>query len=129
MTWPAMLLVLLVCHLVGDVLLQTEWQAGAKTRGFPDSAGRRALSRHVLTYLVAFIPALVWIGEDRSVARAFAVGVLVLFPHVIIDDGRLVRSWLRVIKRARSPDVALLIAVDQSFHVLCLFGTALLATV
>ncbi len=32
MTWPAVLVAFLVCHLTGDLLLQTEWQAVTKVQ-------------------------------------------------------------------------------------------------
>jgi hypothetical protein len=53
--------------------------------------------------------------------------VLVAATHLAIDEGRLVRIWLRKVKHAVSPSPALSIAVDQSFHLLCLFGAALVA--
>ncbi len=127
MSWPAALLALLVSHLVGDFLLQTEWQALTKVRGLGDPVSRRALGRHVVNYTVAFTPALVWIGLETSAARAVAVGALVAIPHLLIDDGHLVRSWLRDVKHAREPSPALWMTVDQTFHVLCLLGAALLA--
>ena len=127
MTWVAALLALLVSHVVGDVLLQTDWQALNKVGGWADPVGRRALLRHMATYTLAFIPALIWIGEETTALRALVVGVLVVVPHIVIDDGRLVRAWLRDVKKAPRPALGLVIAVDQSFHLLCLTGAALIA--
>jgi len=127
MSWPGAFLVLLVSHAVGDVLLQTDWQAVNKTRGLGDAAGRRALVRHVAIYTLAFIPALIWVADQRSVGRAIAVAAAVTLPHLLIDDGHIVRAWLRTVKRVPDPPLGLSIAVDQSLHVLCLFGAALLA--
>ncbi len=127
MSWSEALLALLVSHTVGDVLFQTDWQARGKAQGLQASPGCRALAAHLGTYMVAFIPALVWIGLETSALRAIAVAAVVGFTHLAIDDGRLVRSWLHQVKHAASPTVALSIAVDQSFHVLCLFGAALVA--
>jgi hypothetical protein len=121
------LLALLVSHVVGDVLFQTEWQACAKGHSFSDLQGRRALGSHVATYLSAFIPALVWIAVETNALRAVAVAALVAITHLVIDDGRLVAAWLGKVKRAANPTPALSIAVDQSFHVLCLLGAALVA--
>jgi hypothetical protein len=126
-SWPAALLALLVSHVVGDVLLQSEWQALNKVRGAADPVGRRALARHIGTYMLAFVPALAWIGAETSALRAVAVAAIVAISHVIIDDGRLVGAWLRDVKRAANPAPALSIAVDQSFHILCLLGAALVA--
>ena len=121
MTWPATLLALLVSHAVGDVLLQTEWQAVAKVGGLGDPVARRALGRHVVIYTLAFVPALAWIGSQTGAVRAVAV------PHLLVDDGRRVGAWLRHAKRAPAPVPALTIAADQSFHLICLFGPALVA--
>src|SRR5207248_1955474 len=52
-SWSEALLALLVSHAVGDVLLQTDWQARMKGRGVRDPVGRRALSRHISTYILA----------------------------------------------------------------------------
>jgi hypothetical protein len=126
-TWPGVFLVLLVSHLVGDVLLQTETQAVTKAGGFGDGAARRALLRHVSVYMLAFVPALIWIATQRTPVRAVTVGVLVAVPHLIIDDGRPVRLWLREVKGVDRQAPGLAIAVDQCLHVLCLFGVALIA--
>lgn len=127
MSWSAALVALLVSHVVGDVLLQTDRQALEKSRGLGDSVARRALLEHMATYTVAFVPALVWIGSETTAGRAAAVGVLVAVPHLLIDDGRLVRAWMREVKRVPQPALGLSIAVDQSFHLLCLLGAALIA--
>jgi hypothetical protein len=125
--WPAALLALLVSHLVGDVLLQTDWQAQHKTKGVGDVDGRRALANHVATYTLAFLPALALIGRRRGPARALAVAGLVAGTHLAIDDGRLVRAWMSGVKGTSTPPAALVIAVDQSFHVLSLAAAALVA--
>jgi len=126
-TWSAVLIALLLSHAVGDVLLQTDRQALDKVRGLGDFAGRVALTTHVAIYTLAFLPALVWIGIEKNFVRALVVGLVVAITHLVIDDGRLVETWMRTVKRAANPGTGLLIAVDQSFHVLCLFGAALIA--
>jgi hypothetical protein len=73
-------LLLLVSHVVVDVLLQTDWQALAKVGGLGDPRARRALFRHVSTYTLAFVPALVWIGGETRVVRAVALGAFVAVP-------------------------------------------------
>jgi Protein of unknown function (DUF3307) len=127
MTWSAALLALIISHVVGDVLVQSDWQAINKVRGLSDPTARRALVLHVTTYTLTFAPALIWIGAKTTVWRAVGVGALVAIPHVVIDDGHIVRFWLRDVKRTPDPPLALVIAVDQSFHLLCLFGAALFA--
>jgi hypothetical protein len=127
MTWPPVFVAFLVCHLTGDLLLQTEWQALTKVRSFSDREGRRALTAHVLTYTLPYLPVLVWVADDRSVGRAIVVALLIALPHMIIDDGRLVRVWLREVKHSADPAAHLRLMVDQSFHVVCLLGVAVLA--
>lgn len=127
MSWSSVLVALIVSHLTGDFLLQTDWQAVTKTRGLGDPLGRRALVRHVSTYTVACVPALVWIGAHTSAARAIGIGAAIVVPHLLIDDGRIVRGWMRYVKRNPTPASELLVIVDQSLHVVCLLGAALLA--
>jgi hypothetical protein len=129
MSWPPVFAAFLVCHLAGDLLLQTEWQALTKVRGLGDPEGRRALMAHALTYTLPYLPALVWVGADRGVLRAVAVALVIALPHVAVDDGRFVRVWLRQVKHSPDPAPSLRLMVDQSFHVVCLLGAAVLAAV
>ena len=127
--WTEVFSVFLVCHLVGDYLLQTDWQAAHKVGGLgPDRLARRALLAHIANYTLAFVPALVWLANDLDVASVLLVGVLIAGPHLVQDDGRLLDLYLRRVKRCdpeRVPGVRA--AVDQAFHVLALFALALLA--
>jgi hypothetical protein len=127
MTWPAVFAAFLACHLAGDLLLQTEWQAVTKVRGLSDPEGRRALVAHAITYTLAFAPALVWVASDRSVARAVVVAALIAIPHVVIDDGHFVRGWMSQVKHVPEPAPSLSLMVDQSFHAVCLLGAAAVA--
>jgi hypothetical protein len=127
MTWPAAFLALLASHLVGDFLVQTEWQAVNKLGGLADPRSRRALLAHVAAYTGVFVPALVWIGIRTTPWRAVAVAAVVAIPHLLLDDGHFVQFWLRAVKRAPDPSAALTVTVDQTFHVVCLIGAALLA--
>jgi hypothetical protein len=128
-SWSAALLALLVSHVAGDVLLQSEWQVQMKVRGFADPVERRALIRHIATYMLASLPALGWIGAETTAARAVALGALVAITHQVIDSGGLVGASLRKIKRASKPAPALSIAVDQSFHIVCPLGAAVVAAI
>jgi len=127
MTWPALFLAMLVSHAVGDFLFQTDWEARNKGRGLSGHEGGRALGRHVLTYTLAFVPEFVWIANNRGALRGIEIAALVLFPHLLLDDGRFVRFWLERVKGVERPGVGLSIAVDQSFHLVTLLGAALLA--
>ena len=128
MSWTEVFLVLIVCHLVGDFLLQTDWQARFKEGGLgPDPVRRRALRNHIATYMLAFLPGLIWIAAETSLPRAVLIGIVIAVPHWVQDDGRLLNAWMVVVKGVRTESPGLRVAVDQSFHVLFLFGAALLA--
>jgi hypothetical protein len=125
--WSEVFAVFVVCHLVGDFALQTEWQARNKHAGLgPDRTARRALLMHALVYLLAFVPAFVWLW-DESGALVLAVAALLFATHVIEDDGRLLDAYMRRVKRTQPADhPGVAIALDQTFHVLVLFALALL---
>ncbi len=128
MPWVEIFAVFVVCHLVGDYLLQTEWQALNKRGALTGTATmRRALVSHVATYTLAFVPGLIWLWGSIH-AGVFGVAALIAIPHLIQDDGSLLRSYaLRVKKADIQANPALGAAMDQSFHILALFLVALLA--
>jgi hypothetical protein len=128
MRWVEIFSVFVVCHLVGDYLLQTEWQAVNKRGGLSgDSDARRALLMHVSTYTAAYVPALIWLAGDLGLAT-FLIAALIAGPHLVQDDGRLLANYMRAVKhRSAAPRDALVGMVDQSFHILALFLVALLA--
>lgn len=129
MNWSEVFVVLVVTHLVGDFLLQTDWQARYKEGGLgPDPVRRRALRNHIVTYTASFLPALIWIAAEASLAKAVLIGIVIAVPHWIQDDGRLLNAWMVLVKgTSGTTSPGLRVAVDQSFHVLFLFATALLA--
>jgi hypothetical protein len=125
-SWVSVLAGFLVAHMVGDYLLQTDWQARHKRGGLTNGGvSRKALVCHVTTYTLAFLPAFVWIGTTLDVAGALAAAILVYVPHLIIDDGRVVAFYLLRVKRAEGLNLGLAASVDQSFHVLSLFLAAM----
>lgn len=126
MNWVSVLAVFIVAHMVGDYLFQTDWQARNKRGGLSGGVALRALGTHVATYTLAFVPALVWIGGQVDPGWAVLAGALVALPHLVIDDGRIVRAYLANVKRAPKFDISLAASVDQSFHILSLCLVALL---
>jgi hypothetical protein len=125
-SWVSVLAGFLVAHMVGDYLLQTDWQARNKRGGLSGSGvARRALISHVTTYTLAFVPAFIWIGSELDPMWAIVAAVLVYIPHLVIDDGRLVGLYLARVKRVEGLNLGLAASVDQSFHVLSLFLVAL----
>jgi hypothetical protein len=130
-SWVAIFSVFVVSHLIGDFLFQTDWQATHKDHGLAgDPERRRALVSHVTTYTLAFLPALVWIGLELEAWSAVLACVLIFVPHLIQDDGRLLDAYMvRVKGPASIGSTGLRIACDQCFHVVALFGLALLVVV
>ena len=128
MPWVEVFAVFVVCHLVGDYLVQTDWQAQNKRGGLgADPTARRALFTHVSTYTLAFVPALVWLADDIG-AAVVAVAALIFVPHLIQDDGRLLSAYIARAKGLEaSTNAQVALAVDQTFHVATLFAIALVA--
>jgi hypothetical protein len=125
-SWVSVLAGFLVAHMVGDYLLQTDWQARHKRGGLSgDPVARKALVAHVTTYTLAFLPAFIWIGIELDVAWAILAAILVYVPHLLIDDGRAVAFYLLRVKGADTLNLSLAASVDQSFHVLSLFLAAM----
>ena len=121
---------LLLSHLAGDFLLQTDWQAEHKKGGLGSNPeARRALFSHLATYTLTFIPALIWICCQLGLGTALGTLGLVFLPHLLQDDGRLLGRYITMVKGPGAAQVPLvLVAVDQVFHFLVLFGTSLLVT-
>jgi Protein of unknown function (DUF3307) len=129
MSWPAVFVVFFVSHQCGDYLLQTDWQATHKRGGLGrDSVARRALLAHTFTYSVAYVPAFIWISS-RLGWKTLLVAVAVSLPHLIQDDGRLLRAYVRRVKGMDPVANHVVTAmVDQALHIIALFGAALLVS-
>ena len=127
MPWVQVFVVFFISHQVGDYLLQTEWQALNKRGGLSGTPEmRRALVSHIVTYTLAFVPSLIWLWGSLH-AGALGLAALIAIPHLIQDDGTLLMAYARTVKKTDiSINVALGAALDQAFHLLALFFTALL---
>lgn len=106
---------LIVSHLVGDWLLQTEWMAREKGHNW------RALLSHVAVYHAVMLGVLGYrFGFDDP--RVYAVVAGLALTHAFMD-----RQWpvLALMRRLRisveqPPERWLLVAVDQTLHVVLL---------
>lgn len=128
MAWPEVYLALLISHLAGDFLYQTEWQAMNKRGGLRgDPERRRALLLHGLTYTAAYLPALIWLGSEIGAPGAVACALAITLPHVLIDDGWALFTWMSRVKHNDEPENWLVAAVDQTFHLVCLLPVAVVA--
>jgi hypothetical protein len=128
--WVEVFAVLVVSHAAGDFLLQTDWQATHKEGGLIGAREcQRALLTHVSTYTLAFVPALVWLwlARDASAAGLLALLAGIALPHAVVDDGRLLSAYVRAVKGVEPQPGPLLMAIDQSVHLMLLFALALAA--
>src|SRR3954469_8586348 len=99
MPWVEVFAAFVVCHLVGDYLFQTDWQALHKRGGLgPDPVARRALLSHVATYTLAFVPALIWLAGDLNAIAIVGVAAGIAIPHMVQDDGRLLALYVQRVK-------------------------------
>jgi hypothetical protein len=126
--WVEIFAVLVVCHLAGDFLLQTNWQATHKREGLGrDRERRRALVSHTISYTCAFAPAFAWLAGDLGAGGTVALAAGIFVPHLVQDDGRLLSAYVRAVKHTEPAPGMLMLAVDQSFHLVVLFGLAVAA--
>jgi hypothetical protein len=125
-SWVEVFAVFVVSHLVGDYLVQTDWQAQHKRLGLAgDPVRRRALLSHVASYTLVFVPALVWMAEDLGAGVAW-VAAAVFIPHLVQDDGRLLTWFVYQVKGATDQTAPLVFKpVDQTFHIVALFALAI----
>ena len=126
--WVEIFVLFVVSHLVGDYLLQTDWQAVNKRGGLSaGGASRRALVAHVTTYTLAFVPVLAWLADDLGAGAVVGLAAVIFVPHLIQDDGRLLTRYIERVKGADDAPPRIFLAVDQTFHTVALLLTALLA--
>jgi hypothetical protein len=125
--WVEIFAVFVVSHAAGDYLLQTDWQATNKRGGLSsDPVARRALFSHVTSYTLAFVPAGIWLADDVSPLGLVALAAGLFLPHLVQDDGRLLTGYITRVKGPGAASTAAVYrSVDQSFHLLVLFATAL----
>ena len=131
MSWVAYFAVFIVAHVVGDYVFQTDFQAAHKHGGLGrDPVARRALFAHVATYSLGIAGACIWVASHRPAGLVVLAGAAIVVEHLIQDDGRLLAAYCR---RVKGLDIVAAPAIgvwgDQSFHLVALFGAALLLTV
>jgi hypothetical protein len=126
--WVQIFAVFVVSHAVGDYMLQTDWQARNKHGGLGrDPVKRRALISHIATYTLAFVPGLIWLISSLH-GWVAGIAAVIAIPHLIQDDGRLLGRYAWVVKKVDlNANRTVALTLDQSFHLLALFLTALLA--
>lgn len=134
--FAATFVVFFVAHGIADYWVQTDWQAQNKSKN------PVALWRHVLTYSVTFVPALIFLGLVVPLAPwQIPVALLAIaLPHAALDNRKLVawfcertKGWRRdnmvdngdgTLRPLNPWEIAVrfhvTIALDQKAHFLCL---------
>jgi uncharacterized protein DUF3307 len=127
-SWVEIFAVFVVSHVLGDYLLQTDWQATHKRGGLGrDPTARKALLTHVASYTLAFVPAGIWLADDLGAGGLALLALGIYVPHMIQDDGRLLSAYIHRVKGCGADSARdIFTAVDQSFHLIVLFATALI---
>lgn len=106
---------LLVGHLVGDFLLQSDNMAQNKGRRW------RWMLTHVGLYMAVMTVILVACGLARPLPLGWVVAawLFLLITHVILDQRGFTARWMRLV--GMTPDHTWLpIVIDQVFHILTL---------
>lgn len=106
---------LLMAHLLGDWLLQTEWQAQNKASNW------KALFAHVAVYhIIVFI--ILYFGFLLRAVPVTTVVVALGVLHAVLDRKSAVEPIMKALRITvkRQPERWLAIAVDQCIHLLLL---------
>ena len=111
---------LVIGHILGDWLLQTEWQAQNKSDNW------KAMFAHVAVYHAVLLAILIARYGTLAAPVYIAVGGLAL-THALLDRKWPVAWLMRALRISvhRAPDRALSLVVDQSLHLLLLAAATL----
>ena len=111
---------LLVGHLVGDWILQSDWMAKGKKQGLFTWPG----FIHFAVYTIVLI-VLLWMAEGgaRAPLLYLGMGLIIFVSHWLIDATSIVNWWMRIYGQSQE---FVRIIVDQTLHILIL---ALVATI
>jgi hypothetical protein len=115
---------LLVAHLVGDWLLQTEWQALNKSKN------NRALFSHISIYSLVIFGVLVITFGFRN-PSIYLMVLMLAVSHALLDLGWPVVHFMRRFRLIvdRPPERWLVMAVDQVLHIVLLAFAAIILSI
>ena len=104
---------MLVGHLVGDWVLQSDWMADGKRKGVFTWPGMVHYALYTATVLAAL-----WLSGVRDGHPAFyiATGAVIFCSHWLIDALSIAKHWLRLGLQSEREVVRLV--VDQTLHLL-----------
>lgn len=99
----------LLGHLVGDYLLQTDWQAVNKKK--PGLIGWVACLIHCITWTVSVLIFTDWWSPKLV--------VLIFLSHIVLDRTQLVKVFLKIARK--KDDFWLIIVCDNTIHLVFLW--------
>ena len=113
---------LLIGHLIGDWVLQSDWMASGKRRNRWNAAG----TAHYTIYSAVVLSAL-WLSGIRGQSPAFylCMGAMIFGTHWFIDGTHLIDRWMQFC--GQGPDRIVRLMVDQTFHIVVLAVAATLS--
>jgi len=113
-----MALVLLLCHFIGDFVMQTDEVAKAK------STDNGVLAKHVLIYMLPFVFLFLvtWNHHPGIVALFLVYNAGLHFITDYVSSRMTTKAW----KEERRHDFFVIIGADQFVHAFCLLSTYVL---
>ena len=92
----------LICHLIGDYFLQTNWMAVNKTKNI------FAAALHCLTYALVFL----------AITQKPLQLLFIFTTHFIIDYSNVIKKWTEKSMTGREPYIVFVLSVvrDNSAH-------------
>lgn len=108
---------LLIGHLVGDWLLQSDGMANGKRQGLITKAGMSHFTIYTLSLLM-----LIWLSGYYALIQYITAGLIIFISHWLIDATNLIDGWMRIVGQRNHPLVRTM--ADQSMHVIILAGVA-----
>jgi hypothetical protein len=111
---------LIIGHLIGDWLLQSDWMAIGKRSNWLNVAGLAHYSIYTATVGAAWLLAGT---RGKPLAFYLAWSIVVFVLHWVIDASSLVAAWMRLWRQSNREMMRVMI--DQTLHLIVL---AVLAT-
>jgi hypothetical protein len=109
---------LLMGHLIGDWVLQNDWMAKDKRRGWVTPGGLA----HFAIYTATSFGALVVSGQNDP-SFCLAPGLVIFVSHWLIDAGDVAGRWMHLFRQSDLTWVR--VVVDQTLHLLVLMVLAM----
>lgn len=106
---------LLLGHFVGDWILQNDWMAKGKKKGFLTLAGM--VHYAIYTAVIIGVINISDAGDGRRIPYLF-IGLIVFVSHWLIDATDVVERWMYFYRQTHLEVVRLM--VDQTLHLLVL---------